>query len=376
MSDVGVDIPIRMWLAEPLPDDVRHAIYGLMRIPDLRYIAVLPDVHLAEDVCVGVALATAEYVYPAAVGGDIGCGMLAVALDADAAWLDRPEAAARLLAALYDVVPANKHRSLQQLPHELLAVELSDTRLERVKRRDGSVQFGTLGRGNHFVEFQRDAEQRLWLMIHSGSRGTGQAITNHHRQRCERQSGLPGLPADEPRGRAYLHDAGWARRYASENRLQMARAIAALVAEEAVSADWSTLIHCDHNHVAREEHFGQSWWVHRKGAMPADMDQPGLIPGSMGTCSFQVAGRGCAESLRTCSHGAGRKLSRSAARQLSDRDVLRAMHDVWFDRRMLAALREEAPGAYKDVRAVLRAQRELTRIVRELRPVLVYKGTS
>jgi len=368
------DVPIRTWLTEPLPADVKRAIHDLTRIPDVQHIAVLPDVHLAEDVCVGVALATSECVYPAAVGGDIGCGMLAVALDADASLLNSAETAAELLSSLYERVPANKHRSPQPLPANLQDVALSDVRLEKLKHRDGAVQLGTLGRGNHFLEFQRDDEKHLWLMIHSGSRGIGQAITDHHRQRCDNRPGLPGLTADDPRGEAYLCDVAWARQYAAENRLQMARSVESVLANERVTINWSTLIHCDHNHVAREEHFGKLLWVHRKGAVPADGDQPGMIPGSMGTCSFHVVGRGCVESLRTCSHGAGRRLSRSQARQLAERDVARELKDIWFDRRYLSTLREEAPSAYKDVGAVLRAQRDLVRITRQLQPMLVYKG--
>ncbi|HUQ68523.1 MAG TPA: RtcB family protein [Planctomycetaceae bacterium] len=374
MSENSVPCPVEMWLAEPPSTEVQRVIDRLRRLPDARQLAVLPDVHLAADVCVGIALATADCVYPAAVGGDIGCGMLAVAVNADAEFLASPERAADILSELYDRIPANKHRFAQDLPPELRDAALSCDRLERLKRRDGAVQLGTLGRGNHFVELQRDGENRLWLMIHSGSRGLGQAITEHHQRQCTDRGGLHGLIADEATGQAYLHDVAWARRYAVANRLGMAQAVEALIQTHDITLDWSTLIHCDHNHVAREMHRGEWVWVHRKGAMPAEDDQPGMIPGSMGTSSVHVIGRGCDAALRTCSHGAGRKLTRTAARQRSRRDLFRQMGHIWFDRRYADDLREEAPSAYKDLRTVLRAQRDLIRIVRELHPVLVYKG--
>ena len=137
----------------------------------------------------------------------------------------------------------------------------------------------------------------------------------------------------------------------------------------------STLIECDHNHVRRESHFGQTMLVHRKGAMPADENLPGVIPGSMGTASVHVVGRGVAESLRSSAHGAGRQMSRQVARERFNRSDLRTqMTGVWYDPRLAKAMCEESPKAYKDLRAVLRAQTDLVRVVRTLRPVLVYKG--
>ncbi|MDZ4686636.1 MAG: RtcB family protein [Planctomycetaceae bacterium] len=374
MNEPSAACSVAMWLAEPLSTEVQRVIDRLRRLPDARAVAVLPDVHLAADVCVGVALATTDCVYPAAVGGDIGCGMLAVAVNAEADFLASPERAAELLSELYDRIPVNKHRCPQEMSSELRDGLLSADRLERLKLRDGAVQLGTLGRGNHFVELQRDAKDRLWLMIHSGSRGIGQAITEHHQRQCTDRGGLPGLAANETSGQAYLNDVEWARRYAAANRHCMAQAMESLLHTHDITLDWSTLIHCDHNHVAREQHHGEAVWVHRKGAMPADEGQPGMIPGSMGTTSVHVTGRGCDAALRTCSHGAGRKLTRTAARQRSRRELLREMGHVWFDRRYADDLREEAPAAYKDLRTVLRAQRDLIRIVRELHPVLVYKG--
>jgi tRNA-splicing ligase RtcB len=173
-----------------------------------------------------------------------------------------------------------------------------------------------------------------------------------------------------------LGDVAWAIAYAEQNRLAMLSAVA-LSFEElfGIATDDDSLIHANHNHVRPEIHFGRDCWVHRKGAQSARAGEPGIIPGSMGTASFHVAGRGCKESLCSSSHGAGRKLSRTDARRtISVRKLDRQMESVWFDHRRVQALRDEAPGAYKDIHAVMRAQKKLTRIVRELRPILNYKG--
>ncbi len=373
---------VRSWLAAPLPTDVAHSIDRLARAEDVERIAIMPDVHLASDVCVGVALATRNRIYPAAVGSDIGCGMVAIGFAADAALLADERAAARVLAGMNDRIPTIKHSPAavaDELPACLQGVALGDVRLEKLKARDGRYQLGTLGRGNHFVELQADEDDRLWLMVHSGSRGMGQAITAHHvglARKGDRAGGLLSLDADAPAGQAYLADVAWAVSYANENRLWIVRAAAGLLQDLfGVIPVAESLIHADHNHVRREIHGGEDYWVHRKGAISATLGEPGVIPGSMGTASFHVVGRGEPESLTSSSHGAGRALSRGdASRKVSARQLERDMQGVWFDHRRLRLLRDEAPAAYKDIHAVMRAQRDLTRIVRRLRPVLSYKG--
>jgi tRNA-splicing ligase RtcB len=372
---------IAHWLTAPLRPDVAQSLERLFAAEDVRHIAVMPDVHLSGDVCVGVALATQRLIYPAAVGGDIGCGMAAIAVQAAADLLD-DRTAGGLLAGLARRVPAMRHsrRTMPELPKSLLQSPLGHPRLTKLLERDGRVQLGTLGRGNHFLEFQSDQDDRLWIMLHSGSRAMGQAITVHHVAVAKQRKSPPGqlqcLDVETPEGAAYLADVAWAIRYANESRLAMLRATEQLLQDLfGVSFDWPTLIHADHNHVRRETHFGQSLLVHRKGALPAAADQPGVIPGSMGSASFHVTGRGCELSLGSSSHGAGRAFSRSqAAQRIQPRQLLREMRGVWFDDRLARQLCDEAPSAYKDVRAVMRAQRELTRIERELRPLLSYKG--
>jgi tRNA-splicing ligase RtcB len=364
-------VPIHAWLATPLGADVRTALERLAKAPDVNHLAVMPDVHRAGEVCVGVALATSSLVYPAAVGGDIGCGMAAVRFDVPAAVLaaDAPLARA-LLCTLGRAVPALKAASRtvpERLEGPLSPAALSDERLARVAAREGRWQLGSLGRGNHFLEFQAADEGSLWLMVHSVSRGMGQAITAWHL----------ALDAAGAAGRAYLADVAWARAWARANRERMARAAAAALAElVGGSIDESSWLDCDHNHVAVEPHGDRQLIVHRKGALPAAAGAAGLVPGSMGTVSFHTVGRGHPESLRSSSHGAGRILPRGeAVRKIDARRLVREMHGVIFDARHAGRLVDEAPTAYRDIRAVMRAQRELTAVRRELRPLVSHKAT-
>ena len=372
---------IKSWLTQPLTPEVRAALERLARATDVRHIAVMPDVHLAHDVCIGTVLATSRLLYPGAVGGDIGCGMSALAFDAGADLLASESAAATLLAALYERIPANRHRAPRDLPAQLLETPLSHPSLESMKRRDARVQLGTLGRGNHFLEFQADHEGRLWLMLHTGSRGIGQAIRDFHlvraTQRAPATSPLPFLDADAPDGFAYLADMAWALDYARANRQAIHDTVHNIMHDRfAIESLPDSQIDCHHNFVRCETHFDEPLWVHRKGALSAAQGQPGIIPGSMGSASFHVTGRGCAAALCSSSHGAGRAMSRDQARRaISARDLHRQLRGVWFDHRLANRLRDEAPAAYKDIHTVLRAQRDLTRITRTLHPILSYKGT-
>jgi tRNA-splicing ligase RtcB len=372
--------PLHAWLVNPLDGEVRNAIERLRRAPDVQHVAVMPDVHLAGDVCIGVAIGTTHLIYPQAVGGDIGCGVLAVPFDVSADRLAEPAIAGRVLAKLADAVPARRwnRKMTMEPPHDVASDTLSYPRLDAVWRKQGTLEFATLGSGNHFAELQVDGEERLWLMVHSGSRAMGPAIRDHHLERAEvaGSSGLRALNANSVEGRAYLHDTAWARRYAAANRQQIAMNIGTVLAATiGATLQWDLAITTDHNHVESEPHSGNTFWVHRKGAMAAAHDQWGALPGSMGTASFHVQGRGCSQALCSSAHGAGRLMSRTAARRsVTARELQRQMAGIWYDYRHAEQLRDEAPSAYKDIRAVARAQRELVKIVRVLRPVLNYKG--
>jgi tRNA-splicing ligase RtcB len=371
--------PIKTWLATPIDQDVSEAIERLRRAPDVQQIAVMPDVHLSNDVCIGVAVATSQLVYPQAVGGDIGCGMLAVALDVEATTLSSPRVAGQVLAGLGHAVPARRRNrnAVLPMPEPLASDTLSHPSLESVRRNEGVIEFATLGSGNHFIEIQADEENRLWFMLHSGSRALGQAIHNHHLARAQPVDGrLRAIEASSEAGAEYLHGLFLARRYADASRRAMAEQVGNVLAEElGAHILWDTLITTDHNHVSLEIHGERELWVHRKGAMAARLGACGVLPGSMGSSSFHVEGRGCEEALCSSAHGAGRALTRTAARsKVNERELSRQMKGIWFDYRLAGKLRDEAPSAYKDIRAVLRAQKELVKVTRTLRPVLNYKG--
>ena len=371
--------PIHTWLAVPMSRDVAEAIERLRRAPDVRQIAVMPDAHLATDVCIGVVVATSRLIYPQAVGGDIGCGMLAVGFDLDATALEDPGRAGRVLAELGRAVPARRRnrRTTLMPPSDVTTAVLSHPRLETMRRNEGLIEFATLGSGNHFVELQSDEDGRLWLMVHSGSRGIGPAIREHHlAQADDFAGGLRALDANSDQGAKYLSDAAWARRFADASRTAMAGEVSRVV-ESVLGARlcWETVITTDHNHVALERHGGHEFWVHRKGAMSARSGQAGVLPGSMGSASFHVEGRGNEAALCSSAHGAGRALSRTAARaKVTTREFRQQMEGVWYDYRLAEKLRDEAPTAYKDIKSVLRAQRDLVKVTRVLRPVLNYKG--
>jgi tRNA-splicing ligase RtcB len=255
---------------------------------------------------------------------------------------------------------------------------LSHPNLETMRRNEGASEFATLGSGNHFLELQSDEDGQLWLMVHSGSRGMGPAIRDHHLAQGEDVGGaLRALDATTDQGTRYLNDAAWARRFADASRRAMAVEVGTVI--EAIlraRMRWETAISTDHNHVSLERHGGRDLWIHRKGAMPASLGQSGVLPGSMGSVSFHVEGRGHEPALCSSAHGAGRALSRSVAREkVTERELRRQMEGVWYDYRLANRLRDEAPAAYKDIRAVLRAQKGLVKVTRTLRPVLNYKGT-
>jgi tRNA-splicing ligase RtcB len=371
--------PVRTWLAEPLAPECKRAIERLSRLDDVRHIAVMPDVHAGSDVCTGIALATSNTLIPQAVGADIGCGMSTCRLPIDADAVSNGRTAMEVLAAIRRAVPVirHNHRSPPTLPAEINAIPLSAEPLRNALKRDGTIEFGTLGRGNHFLELQRDDDNALWLLVHSGSRAMGQVITRHHLAKAAKiGSGVAALDARSEPGAAYATDVSWAITYARLSREAMlhtaARAIGQTLGIEATpSPIWGTT----HNNVTRENHDNTDLWVHRKGVAPAHAGLANIIPGSMAAETYHVEGRGEPASLCSSSHGAGRALSRTeATRRTSTKDLNRQLRDVFVDESILPRLRDEAPAAYRDIRAVMRAQSDLVRITRKLHPILTFKG--
>lgn len=369
-----IDPKVAAWLPEPPDAELRKSVRRLASMEDVVRIALMPDAHLAEKVCVGAVVATRKGLYPDAVGGDIGCGMAAVRLAGALPAFDR-SLGERILRGIGQTIPINKHRERRELPASVESLPDRSGVLDRVLARDGRVQFGSLGRGNHFLELQLEDES-LWLTLHSGSRALGQTLRAHYLAAADLRGGVPGLLADGEPGRAYLTDVAFALSYARASRLDMLQRASAVIGDlTRVLPEWDTLIDCHHNFVRREEHFGEPLWVHRKGATLAERELLAIIPGSMGDLTFHVAGRGCAKALCSSSHGAGRTMSRSLARRkITANQLDQELEGVFYDHQLRDALRDEAPSAYKPIGKVMRAQKELTRIVRRLKPVLSYKG--
>ncbi|MBL9150437.1 MAG: RtcB family protein [Phycisphaerae bacterium] len=374
MPDVPL-APMCAWTVDGIPADAKRALERIRRSDDVERVAVLPDVHVAGETCVGVAAATTRLLYPALVGQDIGCGLATIAFDAEATSLDGHRET--LLRALLDAVPIIQHRSGEATLEHVDPTALSDRSLATLSRRDGAREFGTLGRGNHFVEFERDAEDRLWLLVHSGSRVMGEAITRLHVARAEpRRGGLVALDATTDAGAAYASDVAWARAFARESRRRMLLRVSSLVrASLGVAADDATHFDCDHNHVASVTVDGRALLVHRKGASSAALGEPALIPGAMGRESMHVTGRGVDASLHSSSHGAGRVMSRGRARHaIAPRALDASLASVTVARSIRGRLAEESAPAYRDIQAVMRAQRELVRTVRVVRGFVVHRA--
>jgi tRNA-splicing ligase RtcB len=373
--------PIRTWTVEPLSRPCKERLDILATADDVKLIAVMPDVHVAGTSCNGIVVATEKLLYPDTVGVDIGCGMHAVRIEGDTSMLREQRTCERIWDRWTRSIAMHRRDRREGIEErQMPPVEgLSAGGLKRDALRDGLGQLGTVGGGNHFIELQQDESGFAWLMVHSGSRGMGRHIHAHHAgPRGEIPRDIMGrvvLDAESPAGRAYLQDVAWAVDYARANRKVLAReAIASIGGEFGWSIDESSEIDVPHNFVRSECHDGGNLFVHRKGAAPAMQGELSIIPGSMGTFSVHVEGKGFEASLNTSSHGAGRVLSRSAAeRSISRKELARQLASVWYDPAALESMTAEAPGAYRDLRKVLEVQRDIVKVVRRVRPVLTLR---
>ena len=373
--------PIRTWLTAPMKHDVSEAIERLRRAPDVQQIAVMPDVHLATDVCIGVVVATSRLIYPQAVGGDIGCGMLAVGFDVEATALQDPGIAGRVLAGLGRAVPARRRnrRAAIAPPPDLEPATLSHPSLEAMRRNEGVIEFATLGSGNHFIELQSDEDGRLWLMVHSGSRGMGPAIRDHHLGHGEDVGGgLRALDATSDEGasvsaRRRLGATLRGRKPEGDGRGSGHRALrrSCVRASAGRPSSRRTTTTCRSN-VTESAISGSIARVR----CPPGSARVGFCPARWAVSASTWKAVVTSAALCSSAHGAGRALSRTAGSRakVTERELRRQMEGVWYDYRLANRLRDEAPAAYKDIRAVLRAQKELVKVTRMLRPVLNYKG--
>ncbi|WP_295488681.1 RtcB family protein [uncultured Pseudomonas sp.] len=399
LLEVAGGKPIKLWTdGVPVDDAARQQLMNTARLPFIfKHLAVMPDVHVGKGSTIGSVIPTVGAIIPAAVGVDIGCGMIAARTSLHAR--DLPDNLHGLRSAIEKAVPHGKthgrrdqgawgdvpsqaDQAWSALAGRFKAVTDKYPQLEKTNNRQ---HLGTLGGGNHFVEVCLDEADRVWFMLHSGSRGVGNAIGSLfiERAQADMRQHLANLPdrnlAYFEEGSRYFADyveaVGWAQDFARHNRELMMRATVAATRSVLGRPFEASLeaINCHHNYVQREQHFGQEVLVTRKGAVSARQGELGIIPGSMGAKSFIVRGLGNAESFCSCSHGAGRVLSRTQAKQrFTVEDQRRATAHV--ECRKDAAVIDEIPMAYKDIDAVMNAQRELVEVLHTLRQVVCVKG--
>ncbi|HEY2515843.1 MAG TPA: RtcB family protein [Polyangiaceae bacterium] len=379
-ADRGQRVPVRVWGRAISEDTIRQFVRLASQPYVVDHVAAMADAHLSEGIAVGTVFATEHAVVPRALGGDLGCGMSAIRLSGVSGEVER-RTLQSFVELLGRAVPAGEaiHRGRGvDVPGELLAGPLSTHALEHTREALAPRHLGTLGGGNHFLELDRDPEGDLWLLVHSGSRGLGAAVAAHHARAAGASTSDPfaALDVREEPGRAYLADVEWALAFARENRRRLAsRALDVLSSVLGAPVTPGESLDVHHNFVAQEPWGGRALLVHRKGAIAAPLGARALIPGSMGTASYVVEGLGEPASFGSCSHGAGRVLRRSEARErISTAALDRSMRHVVYPAHLARHLVEEAPAAYRDVREVLEDQEDL--VVRRLRlePLAVLKG--
>ena len=354
------------------------------------HIALMPDAHLGKGATVGSVIPTIGAIMPAAVGVDIGCGMMAVRTQWTRRDLGRPDLLHLLREAIENAVPSSAGRYNTEILNRG-----TEGRIHLLERLDGIeaaekvapqwyLQLGSLGGGNHFIEVSADEEDRVWVFLHSGSRGVGNKLANHHIgvaiAQCKRRHiplpdrDLAYLVEGEPEFDEYITDLRWAQKFAYENRREMMlRVLACLDEFMDERHEDREFIACHHNYTEREHHFGKDVWLSRKGAINASEGTPGLIPGSMGTASYVVVGKGNRLALNSSPHGAGRNYSRSAARREFTREQLdEAMEGIEWGRK--DAFLDEIPGAYKPIDQIMHDANDLVEVKHTLRQLINVKG--
>jgi tRNA-splicing ligase RtcB len=400
---VGPDdgVPVKAWVrGVPLEDAARRQLENVARLPFVGpWVAVMPDVHFGIGATVGSVIPTSGAVVPAAVGVDIGCGMMAVRTSLEAK--DLPDDLRGVRAAIEKAVPhgrtdgggTNDRGAWRRVPQRVAATwKALEPRWAEIVARHGSLdrgqtvaQLGTLGGGNHFIEVCLDEVERVWFVLHSGSRGVGNRIGRHFIEKAREGIARRGVSLPD-RDLAWLDDGtplfddyvaavSWAQDFAMENRRLMMREVVDAVRSTPLPPfeAHQVAVNCHHNYVARERHYGRDLLVTRKGAVRAGRGDLGIVPGSMGARTFVVRGKGNPESFESCSHGAGRAMSRTEAkRRFSVADHCRATAHV--ECRKDADVVDETPMAYKDIDAVMKAQEDLVEVVHTLRQVVCVKG--
>ena len=391
---------VKLWTrGVPVEDEAKRQLENVARMPFIfSHVAAMPDVHFGRGATVGSVIATKGAIIPAAVGVDIGCGMMAVETSLKAS--DLPDSLAGVRTAIERAVPhgmvTTKGRALRGswavTPGSVITRwGVLEKRLDAITEKHKALaetnpqkQLGTLGGGNHFIEICLDTEQTVWVMLHSGSRGIGNRIGQYFIELARQDMrkhfiNLPDLDLaylvegtshfDE-----YVEAMSWAQDYAAENRETMMESVLRVLREEVKPfTRGKVAVNCHHNYTTRETHFGENVLVTRKGAVRAGAGELGIIPGSMGARSYIVRGRGNCQSFESCSHGAGRTMSRTQARKrftVADHVAATAGVECRKDPEVI----DETPAAYKDIDAVMNAQRDLVEIVHTLKQVVCVKG--
>lgn len=370
--------PVKIW-TEDIEDSAMKQLQNIANMPFIfKHVAVMPDVHFGIGATVGSVVATKAHIIPAAVGVDIGCGMMAMKTNLNHEVV--LEKAAEI-----------RHSIERSIP---LGHNCNKTVSERVEKWEGwgkdftydekaKLQLGTLGGGNHFIEICLDLDKNVWIMLHSGSRNIGKRTADIHINKAKSiiQKMMINLPdpdlayfaKDTPEFDAYLKDVTWCQQYAYENRCEM---MARIVKDLTYACgEFLTTMHvnCHHNYIAHEHHFGENVYVTRKGAVRARLGDFGIIPGSMGTRSYIVEGLGNTNSFHSCSHGAGRRMSRGQARKtFTLEDFEKQTNGV--ECRKDTGVIDEIPGAYKAIEKVMEDQSDLVRVVAELKQIICVKG--
>jgi tRNA-splicing ligase RtcB (3'-phosphate/5'-hydroxy nucleic acid ligase) len=391
-------VPALVWTKDIEHEAIQQLI-NITKLPILHHhVAAMPDVHAGVGATVGSVIPTREAIIPAAVGVDLGCGMNAVRTSLKAS--DLPDNLYKLRMSIEAAVPVGiaqhaksklegtaLHRLARAMDQGLVRIVEKHPSLMKMQRRFNSTwlcQLGTLGGGNHFIEICLDEEEAVWIMLHSGSRGIGNAIGRYFIEKAKKDMGrhVHALPDKDL---AYLREGtelfddyveavDWAQDYARLNREQMLRAVVGVMQKELPKFTLTCeAINCHHNYVAKEEHFGTNVYVTRKGAISAREGELGIIPGSMGAKSYIVRGRGNLQSFCSCSHGAGRRMSRTEAKRQFRRAHLEEQ-TRGVECRKDGGVIDEIPAAYKDIDQVMANQGDLVSVEHTLKQVLCIKG--
>ena len=394
-------LPVKAWTkGVPFEDAARQQVMNVATLPFVhKWVAIMPDVHCGKGATIGSVIPTDKAIIPAAVGVDIGCGMMAAKTSLNAN--DLPDSLGHIRAAIEKAVPhgrsdnggRNDRGAWGEIPNRVARAWASlgseftviSDKHPKVGRANHMSHLGTLGTGNHFIEVCLDENDDVWFMLHSGSRGIGNRIGSYFIELAKADmrtwhinlpdKDLAYLPEGTDHFNDYVQAVDWAQRFAMLNRqVMMAHVVEAVRKVLPIAFDAHVeAVNCHHNYVERENHYGKNVWVTRKGAVRAREGELGIIPGSMGARSYIVSGKGNAESFCSCSHGAGRVMSRAEARRrFSIDDHIAATKGVECRKDMDVI--DETPAAYKDIDAVMEAQRDLVEVVHTLRQVVCVKG--